>query len=189
GCGEHGERGAPEGSAGADRLPEAAGAGVPRSEGNLAVSCLPQFPRPDEARAGVQGGDGSAAPDDSLCKHHPEGEDQLPSEQVAERLNLDHLDLCEYPQEAERRRVNTSLVLSHTFGCFINAQTEMVGQGGRVGGLCGPEKVPQAMSSITAEEGAVDSVVSSQISTQNRQILYCQLKSRTLRLLMGKSEA
>lgn len=34
-------RGAPEGSAGADRLQEATGAGVPRSEGHLAVSCLP----------------------------------------------------------------------------------------------------------------------------------------------------
>ncbi|CAF92830.1 unnamed protein product, partial [Tetraodon nigroviridis] len=40
-CGEHGERGASEGSAGADRLQEAAGAGVPRSERHFAISCLP----------------------------------------------------------------------------------------------------------------------------------------------------
>ncbi|CAF92834.1 unnamed protein product [Tetraodon nigroviridis] len=34
-------RGASEGSAGADRLQEAAGAGVPRSERHFAISCLP----------------------------------------------------------------------------------------------------------------------------------------------------
>lgn len=34
-------RGAPEGPAGADRLQEEAGAGVPRSEGHLAVPRLP----------------------------------------------------------------------------------------------------------------------------------------------------